>query len=146
MVETTRQACVCKRGPCSISALHHEFVGACACEGNRSIGDQSTIRVVLCSCTSMCTVMLIMRNVVDRFYCPGSQMFSRLRFFNARLRDDDIDRTINMLAEDLSRLGIDYTIIGGNALKVHGFYRFTIDVDVLLPKKKLAQRGHKIIC
>ena len=69
---------------------------------------------------------------VSRFYHAQNQIFGR-RFLTVR-RDDDIDRTINMLAEDLSRLGIDYAIIGGNALKVHGFYRFTTNVDVLVAK------------
>ena len=48
--------------------------------------------------------------------------------------DDPIEGTINSLAKDLQRLNVDYAIAGGNALKVHGFKRFTTDVDVLLAK------------
>ena len=56
--------------------------------------------------------------------------------------DDPIEGTINSLAKDLQRLNVDYAIAGGNALKVHGFKRFTTDVDVLLAKggkKKFAE-------
>lgn len=48
--------------------------------------------------------------------------------------EEAIDSTIQNLATDLQRLNIDYAIVGGNALKVHGFKRFTTDVDVLLAK------------
>ena len=43
-------------------------------------------------------------------------------------------QTINMLARDLSRFGVNYAIMGGNALKVHGYSRATMDVDVLVAK------------
>lgn len=48
--------------------------------------------------------------------------------------ENAINSTINNLALDLQRLNIDYAIVGGNALKVHGFSRFTSDVDVLVAK------------
>ena len=47
---------------------------------------------------------------------------------------DLVDCTINTLANDLQHHNIDYALVGGNALKVHGFKRFTTDVDVLLMK------------
>ena len=63
--------------------------------------------------------------------------------------EDSIDRTIVDLAKDLENLKLDYAIVGGNALKVHGFKRFTTDVDVLLAKggrqvfsQKLVGRGY----
>ena len=48
--------------------------------------------------------------------------------------EDAITSTINALAVDLQRLNIGYAIVGGNALKIHGFKRFTSDVNVLLAK------------
>ncbi len=63
--------------------------------------------------------------------------------------DTAIDRTIDTLALDLERLDIAYAIVGGNALKVHGFKRLTTDVDVLLSKggkeffsRELVGRGY----
>ena len=41
------------------------------------------------------------------------------------------------LARSLEREGIDYCVIGGNALHAHGFERATTDVDVLMTKEGL---------
>ena len=49
---------------------------------------------------------------------------------------------MNMLARDLTRVGIDYAIMGGNALRAHGYSRSTMDVDVLVAKGGT----EKIIC
>ena len=59
--------------------------------------------------------------------------------FSAARDDDDVNQTMNMLARDLTRVGIDYAIMGGNALRAHGYSRTTMDVDVLVAKggKKL---------
>lgn len=56
------------------------------------------------------------------------------------LKDDhtfSLISTARKLGEHLDRLGIDYAIIGGFALNVHGFKRQTLNVDVLLTKENL---------
>lgn len=46
-------------------------------------------------------------------------------------------QTLEVLADDLSRAGIDYAIIGGLALNAHGYRRETVDVDVLVRSEGL---------
>lgn len=43
-----------------------------------------------------------------------------------------VTATMTKLAEKLEAAGIDYCVMGGNALHVHGYSRATIDVDVLM--------------
>ena len=75
---------------------------------------------------------MLIRNI-SRIHCWSSRIFSSRRFLAVRY-EDDVYQTINMLAKDLSRLDVNYAIIGGNALKVHGYSRSTMDVDVLVAK------------
>src|SRR3954464_11193270 len=43
-----------------------------------------------------------------------------------------LNRTLRRLAEDLERHGIDYAVIGALALNLHGYQRFTHDIDLLM--------------
>jgi hypothetical protein len=43
-----------------------------------------------------------------------------------------VHKTLHALADDLERQGIDYAIVGGMALNLHGYGRETVDVDVLV--------------
>ncbi len=49
------------------------------------------------------------------------------------------------MAQRLDREGIDYAIIGGMALNIHGYNRVTQDVDVLLSKAGLEQFKQKCV-
>lgn len=46
---------------------------------------------------------------------------------------------MSKLAKSLEREGIDYCVMGGNALHAHGYERATTDVDVLMTKEGLAK-------
>ena len=48
-----------------------------------------------------------------------------------------VNRTIRRVAEDLERCGIDYAVIGGLALNLHGYQRFTHDIDLLMTTEGL---------
>lgn len=86
----------------------------------------------------------------------GTQLLPRVRFvagIGARIgiagpsssirtfggRSERVAFAMGKLARSLEREGIDYCVIGGNALHAHGFERATIDVDVLLTKEGLEQ-------
>ena len=43
-----------------------------------------------------------------------------------------VQETLRRLSKDLEQEGIEYAIIGGMALNVHGYKRETVDVDVLV--------------
>lgn len=47
-------------------------------------------------------------------------------------RSERVTATMTKLADKLQTAGIDYCVIGGNALHVHGYTRATTDVDVLM--------------
>ncbi|KAG4067739.1 hypothetical protein HA402_005511 [Bradysia odoriphaga] len=53
--------------------------------------------------------------------------------------------TARKLAKQLDMNGIDYAIVGGFALNVHGFKRQTLDVDVLLTKENLNKFNAKVL-
>lgn len=63
-----------------------------------------------------------------------------LTTFDHRLRESDmfhagigkVHRTLESLARNLERSGIDYAVIGAMALNAHGYARETVDVDVLV--------------
>ena len=44
---------------------------------------------------------------------------------------------MSKLAKSLEREGIDYCVIGGNALHTHGYERATTNVDVLMTEECL---------
>src|SRR3954469_13147401 len=48
-----------------------------------------------------------------------------------------LNRTLRRLAEDLERHGIDYAVIGALALNLHGYQRFTHDIDLLMTPERL---------
>jgi hypothetical protein len=48
-----------------------------------------------------------------------------------------LTETLRRLAEDLERHGIEYNVIGAVALNLHGYQRFTADIDLLLSKEGL---------
>ena len=50
-----------------------------------------------------------------------------------------VHRTLERLVARLNELGIDYAIAGGMALFMHGYRRFTEDIDVLVTQKGLEQ-------
>lgn len=47
--------------------------------------------------------------------------------------------TMRHLVKELNELGVDYAIAGGMAMFLHGFRRFTEDVDVLVTREGLAK-------
>ncbi|MBW4553171.1 MAG: nucleotidyltransferase family protein [Aphanocapsa sp. GSE-SYN-MK-11-07L] len=53
------------------------------------------------------------------------------------MQQGKVYQTLQNLAQSLSRAGIDYAVIGGMALVVHGYLRATQDVDVLLKPEGL---------
>jgi hypothetical protein len=52
-----------------------------------------------------------------------------------------VHKTMRRIAQRLDELGIDYAIVGGMAMFLHGFRRFTEDVDILVTRDGL-QRIH----
>jgi hypothetical protein len=48
-----------------------------------------------------------------------------------------VNRTVRRLHEDLERCGIDYAVIGALALNLHGYRRFTHDIDLLMTPEGL---------
>lgn len=59
------------------------------------------------------------------------------------MKSDRVHSTLERLAQRLDREGIDYAIIGGMALNIHGYNRVTQDVDILLSKAGLEQFKNK---
>lgn len=49
---------------------------------------------------------------------------------------------LKSLIRALNEQGVDYLLIGGYALFVHGYHRSTTDIDVLVPAK--AEAGRKV--
>jgi hypothetical protein len=50
-----------------------------------------------------------------------------------------VHKTLRRIASRLDEIGVDYAIAGGMALFLHGFRRFTEDVDVLVTPEGLTQ-------
>ena len=57
------------------------------------------------------------------------------RYFGGR--SERVAFAMSKLAKSLEKEGIDYCVLGGNALHAHGYERATIDVDVLMTKEGL---------
>jgi hypothetical protein len=55
-----------------------------------------------------------------------------------------VHKTMRRIAQRLGELGIDYAIVGGMAMYLHGFRRFTEDVDILVSPESL-KRIHEEI-
>jgi hypothetical protein len=64
-----------------------------------------------------------------------------LEFFRGRGMLND---TLRRLARDLDAAGIEYSVIGAIALNLHGYHRFTEDIDVLLSSAGL-DRFRKVL-
>jgi hypothetical protein len=58
--------------------------------------------------------------------------------------DSAVHKSMRRIAERLDDLGIEYAIVGGMAMYLHGFRRFTEDVDILVTSESL-QRIHEEI-
>jgi Uncharacterised nucleotidyltransferase len=52
-------------------------------------------------------------------------------------RESAVYRTLNRIAKRLDELGIPYALAGGMALFLHGYRRFTEDVDILVSRASL---------
>lgn len=52
---------------------------------------------------------------------------------------DEVHNTLRRLIKRLERAGIDYAVLGGLAVKAHGYRRTTDDVDILLTPDGLAE-------
>jgi hypothetical protein len=50
-----------------------------------------------------------------------------------------VHQTMRRIAKRLNELGIPYAVVGGMALFLHGFRRFTEDVDILVTAEGLAE-------
>ncbi len=50
-----------------------------------------------------------------------------------------VHTTLRNLVKELNELGLDYAIVDGMAMFLHGFRRFTEDVDVLVTREGLAE-------
>jgi hypothetical protein len=56
--------------------------------------------------------------------------------------DSAVHKTLRRITQRLDELGIDYAVVGGMAMYLHGFRRFTEDVDLLVTPEGLL-RIHK---
>ena len=55
-------------------------------------------------------------------------------YFN---RENEVFKTLRRIAKRLDELGIPYVLVGGLSLNLHGFERFTKDVDLLVTPEDL---------
>ncbi len=55
--------------------------------------------------------------------------------------ESEVQKSLRRITGRLNDLGIDYAVVGGMALFLHGFRRFTEDVDILVTREGL-QRLH----
>jgi hypothetical protein len=65
----------------------------------------------------------------DRALREGSMHFER---------ESAVHKTLRNIAARLKGLNVDYAIVGGMALFIHGYRRFTEDVDILVTAESLA--------
>jgi hypothetical protein len=61
------------------------------------------------------------------------------------MKKSDVHATMRELARGLKEAGIDYAVIGGMALNLHGFERMTVDVDLLLTPDGLARFRNEFV-
>src|SRR5262245_27913859 len=52
---------------------------------------------------------------------------------------DEVHKTLRRLVKRLDQAGIVYAVLGGLAVKAHGYHRTTDDVDILLTREGLAE-------
>ena len=55
-----------------------------------------------------------------------------------------LNETLRRLVEDLEYNSIEYSVIGAIALNLHGYQRFTVDIDILLSKEGL-DKFHEVL-
>jgi hypothetical protein len=55
------------------------------------------------------------------------------------MKTSDVHATLRELANRLKEAGIDYAVIGGMALNLHGFERMTVDVGLLMTPEGLSR-------
>ena len=53
--------------------------------------------------------------------------------------EGEVQKSLRRITARLNALGIDYAVVGGMALFLHGFRRFTEDVDILVTREGLAK-------
>jgi hypothetical protein len=53
--------------------------------------------------------------------------------------ESEVQKSLRRITARLNDLGIDYAVVGGMALFLHGFRRFTEDVDILVTREGLAK-------
>lgn len=53
--------------------------------------------------------------------------------------ESEVQKSLRRITARLNALGIDYAVVGGMALFLHGFRRFTEDVDILVTREGLAK-------
>lgn len=58
--------------------------------------------------------------------------------------ESEVQKSLRRITTRLNDLGIDYAVVGGMALFLHGFRRFTEDVDTLVTREGL-QRLHEAL-
>lgn len=68
-------------------------------------------------------------------FSTASSLRAGVRMFGGR--SERVTVTMTKLADKLKTAGIEYCIMGGNALHVHGYTRATTDVDVLMTSEGL---------
>jgi hypothetical protein len=73
---------------------------------------------------------------------PVAAYAEGIRFFSGQ---GMVNNALRRITEDLTRHGIDYTVIGAVALNQHGYRRFTEDIDLLLTKEGLAEFREKLV-
>lgn len=69
---------------------------------------------------------------------PSCLAFGNIRR-NFGGRSERVAHAMSKLARSLDKAGIDYCVMGGNALHAHGYERATTDVDVLMTEEGLAK-------
>ena len=58
--------------------------------------------------------------------------------------ESEVQKSLRRITSRLNNLGIDYAVVGGMALFLHGFRRFTEDVDILVTREGLAKIHEKL--
>lgn len=58
--------------------------------------------------------------------------------------ESEVQKSLRRITSRLSDLGVDYAVVGGMALFLHGFRRFTEDVDILVTREGL-KRLHEAL-
>jgi hypothetical protein len=61
------------------------------------------------------------------------------------MKKDDVHQTMRRIAARLNAEGVDYAIIGGMALSLHGYARVTEDVDLLITPAGLERIHERLV-